>query len=208
MWLLGAFIDPRRGSAAGGRLIEEPAADRDAILRARGGEPQALAELYDRLGGLVFSLVIRIVEDWTEAEDTTQEVFTQVWRQAGRYDPSRGSVAAWVLTIARSRAIDAVRARRARPDATTLADDRTVADVPNPDAGQETETLAAEQVGALRRALAGLPLVQRLAIELAYYEGLTQAEIAMRLEQPLGTIKTRIRKGLMRLREALAEARP
>jgi RNA polymerase sigma-70 factor (ECF subfamily) len=200
MWPLSAVVnhlgfDPRRRG-------EDPAADRDAIRRIIAGEAGALAELYDRLSGSVFSLVLRIVDDWATAEDLVQEVFTQAWRQASRYDAARGSVAAWLLTIARSRAIDYLRSRRARIDGPSTNRDLPP-DPPDLTRTQESMLLTAEQVARLREAMADLPLLQRLPLELAYYEGFTQAEIAERLEQPLGTIKTRIRLGLLRLREAL-----
>jgi RNA polymerase sigma-70 factor (ECF subfamily) len=183
------------------RRAEDPAADRDAIRRIVAGEASALADLYDRLGGSVFSLVLRIVDDWATAEDIAQDVFTQAWQHASRYDASRGSVAAWLLTIARSRAIDHLRARRTRP---ASSDGVLPSDLPDLGSSQESVILSGEQIGRLKHAMSELPLLQRVAIELAYYEGLTHTEIAARLEEPLGTIKTRIRLGLLRLREALA----
>ena len=206
MWVLWAVID--RTSASGqprAGWSEDRAADRQAIRGVARGDAQALASLYDRHARMIFSLVLRIVEDQAEAEDVVQEVFAQVWTQAARYDAARGPVSAWLLTIARSRAIDRLRARRARPDSAQLLDDRAVGDLPDPGPGQDVAVLSWEQVSQLRAAVARLPLLQRIAIELAYYEGLTQTEIAERLEQPLGTVKTRIRLALLKLRGALAE---
>ena len=138
-----------------------------------------------------------------DAEDIVQEVFAQVWAQAKRYDPSRGAVAAWMLTLARSRAIDRLRARRARPEA---AGEPGVAErIPDAAATQDLELLSAEQVSRLQRALEGLPEAQREALELAYYGGFTQSELAERLGQPIGTIKSRMFTGLARLRELLTE---
>jgi RNA polymerase sigma-70 factor (ECF subfamily) len=145
------------------------------------------------------------VDDEGDAEDVVQDVFTQAWRQASRYDPSRGVVAAWLLVMARTRAIDKLRARRARSGPQGLEDERTMEELPSGDPDAATEMVGAEQARIVQRALGELPLLQRLAIELAYYEGLTQREIAERLEEPLGTVKTRIRLGLLKLREALAE---
>ncbi|MBI2834530.1 MAG: sigma-70 family RNA polymerase sigma factor [Acidobacteria bacterium] len=183
---------------------ENPAADEQAIRRVADGDPDALAVLYDRHSGGVFSLVLRILEDQADSEDVVQDVFAQAWRQAPRYDSSRGTVAAWLLTIARSRAIDRLRARRAKPDSARFGDQRLF-DLPDLSAGQEKLVMTSQQIAAVRAALNRLPLLQRIAIELAYYEGLTQNEIAERLEQPLGTVKTRIRLGLLKLRDALAE---
>lgn len=177
------------------------ASDVAAVDRTAGGDADALAVLYDRHARVVFSLAVRILGDPAEAEEVVQEVFAQAWRQAGRYDPARAPVVAWLLMMTRSRAIDRRRARQASP----VADTRRGAppDVPDAAALQDARVLSADQVGRLRRALLALPLAQRLPIELAYYEGLSQSEIAEQLEQPLGTVKTRIRLGLQKLREAM-----
>jgi len=160
--------------------------------------------LYDRHARPVYSLALRILQDQGEAEDIVQDVFSQAWRQAANYDPSRGAVAAWLFTLARSRAIDRLRARRARPE--QAVDDRQAANVVDPRVPADLQLLSAEQVGQVRAALEALPVLQRVAIELAYYEGLTHIEIAARLEQPLGTVKTRIRLALGKLRDVLAGA--
>jgi RNA polymerase sigma-70 factor, ECF subfamily len=196
MWLLWAVIDP---SARG---TEDRAADQAALARMARGEGDALAELYDRHARPIYSLALRILGDAAEAEDIVQEVFSQAWKQAGRYSASRGAVAAWLLTLARSRAIDRLRAKRARPGEVSGegAADQLVDSSPPAD----SLVLSSEQVARVRAALDELPLLQRAAIELAYYEGLTHAEIADRLEQPLGTVKTRIRLAMLKLRDVLA----
>jgi RNA polymerase sigma-70 factor (ECF subfamily) len=175
------------------------------------GETESLAALYDRHARGVYSMAIRVVRDEADAEDVVQEVFAQVWRQANRYDASRGSVAAWLLTMARSRAIDRLRTRLVRPDGR----DRAVAWTDDAWASRAaplvdpSDALGFERdARRIRQALDELPLVQRLAIELAYFEGLTQSQIAERLEQPLGTVKTRIRLGLLKLRDVLTGSSP
>lgn len=161
-----------------------------------------MAELYDRHARPIYSLALRILGDATEAEDIVQEVFSQAWRQAARYSASRGAVAAWLMTLARSRAIDRLRAKRARPG--DVSDERVAGQLVDAGPPADSLVLSSEQVARVRAALDELPLLQRAAIELAYYEGLTHAEIADRLEQPLGTVKTRIRLAMLKLRDVLA----
>ncbi|HEY6359921.1 MAG TPA: sigma-70 family RNA polymerase sigma factor [Vicinamibacterales bacterium] len=199
MWLLAAVAAFRSESA------ESQAEDRDCLRRMAAGDGAGAAGLYTRHARAIYSLVLRILGDEGEAEDVVQDVFAQAWRQAGKYDAARGAVAAWLLVMARTRAIDRLRARRARPEGQATDDERVMATLPSPGQDVASELLDAEQVRRVQRALAGLPLLQRAAIELAYYEGLSQREIAERLEQPLGTVKTRIRLGLLKLRDALAE---
>ncbi len=176
------------------------AQDRDAIARMAARDPGGLEALYDRHATAIYSLALRILRDVADAEDVTQEVFTQAWTQADRFDPSRGAVAAWLTVLGRSRALDRVRRRRRGG----LADgDAAAATIPDPGPSVELMAAAAEQVNAARAALGALPAEQRDAIELAYYDGLTHGEIAARTATPLGTVKTRIRTGLQRIREAL-----
>jgi len=196
MWVILA-VTGRSASAA----EMEQLADRAALSRMARGDESALAELYDRHARLVFSLALRILQNRADAEDVVQEVFAQVWAQAGRYDDARGAVAAWMLMMTRSRAIDRLRARRARPDTSGDASDaRNLADLAPT---QDLQLLSNEEVVRLREALDALPAAQRAALELAYYEGLTHAEIADRLSEPLGTVKTRIRQAVIKLRESL-----
>jgi RNA polymerase sigma-70 factor (ECF subfamily) len=164
------------------------------IHRLTRGDHDALGEFYDLFAGLVNGLALRILRDRAEAEDTVQEVFVQVWQQAARFDPSRGTPEAWLCTMARTRALDRLRRRSSRRE--------------EPELGNAGSTGAprAEETLAVRKALDALPLAQRKALELAYYEGLTQSEIAERLAEPLGTVKTRIRTAMIHLRGLLGPA--
>lgn len=166
------------------------------VARLAAGDAQALAEFYDRYAGLVNGLALRILRDAADAEDVVQEVFLQAWRQADRFDAQRGTPEAWLCTIARTRALDRLRRRASRRE-----------DPPEA-APAHAETPRPVEALSVRAALAALSDGQRRALELAYFEGLTQTEIAARLDEPLGTIKTRIRTAMMRLREALGPARP
>jgi RNA polymerase sigma-70 factor (ECF subfamily) len=166
-----------------------------------GGDQSALAELYDMSSRVAFGLVLRIVGEPAVAEEVTLDVYTQVWRQATAYDSSRGTPLAWLLTIARTRAIDRLRSGkqdRQRSEPLEQADAIKAA------TGDPEESSAlSEQQRIVRDALAGLSTDQREVIELAYYQGLSQSEIASTLGQPLGTVKTRTRLGLIKLRETL-----
>jgi RNA polymerase sigma-70 factor (ECF subfamily) len=176
-------------------------ADERALARMARGDHEALAELYDRHATAIFSFALRILHDRAEAEDVVQEVFAQAWTQAARYDTTRGAVAAWMLMLTRSRAIDRLRARRSSPDG--AIDLPAAAGASDAAMAPDMQLLSGEQVRLLKNALADLPAEQRTALELAYYEGLTHTEISERLKEPLGTVKTRIRQAIIKLREAL-----
>jgi RNA polymerase sigma-70 factor (ECF subfamily) len=164
------------------------------IRRLVAGDQQALGALYDKYAGLVNALALRVLRDASDAEDIVQEGFVQAWRQAARFDPARGTPEAWLCTMTRSRALDRLRRRTARREE------------PGEQAPPAVATPRNEEALAVRKALDGLSDVQRRALELAYYEGLTQTEIAAKLGEPLGTVKTRIRTAMLRLREALGPA--
>ena len=202
MWVFLAAIS-RIGEVKRGRA-EDVRGDQEAVKRMAGRDADALAEIYDRHSRAVYSLALRIVGEQADAEDVVQEVFSQAWGQASKYTPERGPVVAWLLTMTRSRAIDRVRARRARPDG-EIADALQLSGLTDSAQLQDLTLLTREQVGFLRGALERLPALQRVAIEMAYFEGLTQSEIAARLDEPLGTVKTRVRLALLKLREALTE---
>jgi len=173
------------------------AEDRRVLRRMARGETTALAELYDAHARGVYTLALRIVSNVSDAEDVVQEVFTQAWRQASRYDVGRATVIGWLLMMTRARAIDHLRARTARPDGVIGT---ALPDMPSPEPGQETAALSNETVTRLRNALGELGESFRRPIELAYFEGLTQTAIAERLGEPLGTVKSRMRTALTRLR--------
>lgn len=177
--------------------------DRALVERLCGGDHAALGELYDRHSRAVYSLACRVLVDRGDAEDVVQEVFAQAWRQASAYDAMRATVAGWLLMMTRARAIDRLRARRARPVAAGVS----MPDLPDPEAGQEAEAMRSQTASRVGAALRALPDAQRVPLELAYYQGLTQADIAARLSEPLGTVKTRMRSALQRLRASLEDAR-
>ena len=178
-----------------------PPSDAPASLLARiaQGDRDAFSRFYDVFAGLALGLIRRILRDPAASEEVLQEVFWQVWQDAGRYDPGRGSPEAWLVMRAKTRAIDRLRAIRRR-DRTFVApvDDALAASAA--DAPAENPGVAAERRGLVRSALDELPEPQRRVVELAFFEGLTQSEIAKRLGEPLGTVKTLARLGLERLR--------
>ena len=174
------------------------------IEQIAGGDREAFGRFYDRFAPLVFAFAVRMLGARSDAEDLLQEVFLQVWHHAGSYSRERGSPEAWLLTITRSRAIDRLRSVRRR--------DRKLVPMDDPEwTGYEPkaeETMAAQDARLMvNSALARLPAAQREAMELAYFDGLTQSEIAARLGEPLGTVKTRMRTAMQRLREFLRAKR-
>lgn len=173
--------------------------DSELLHAVARGDETALAACYDRYRVILFSIILRILNDREEAEDCLQEVFLQVWRRAGDFNEARGRAFTWLVTIARSRSLDRLRASGARLRLATEA-----GQVPPEDLADAAEESVQSEEGALvREALAELPEEQRRALLLAYFEGLTQTEIAARLGDPLGTVKTRMRSGMIKLRELL-----
>lgn len=182
----------------------------ELLQAVASGDQQALARLYDRLSPVVLGLARRMLGQGPEADEVCLEVFTQVWRQADRFDARRGSGSAWVLVIARTRALDALRARQ-REANRVAAMEAEAAAMPEPEwSDPQDEVLVKERQSQVRRALGTLPDLQRQALELAYFDGLSQSEIAEATGWPLGTVKTRVRQALLRLREHLSgtEVRP
>lgn len=192
------------GQSAAGRLTAAPqtagSADPDTLLlQVARGDETAFGALYDVLGGAVFGMAKRVVRDPARAEEVAQEVFLQVWQTAGRFDPARGSAKSWVLTLAHRRAVDAVRHDQAATNRENSYDWS-----PGVDHDQVLETVTVrlehEQV---RRCLDGLTDLQREALNLAYYQGYTYAEVATLLDANPATVKTRLRDGLIRLRDCM-----
>ena len=175
--------------------------DRELIARIERRDASALALLYDRYGSRLTGLAYRILGETGEAEEVLQEVFLYVWRAASSFDGGRGTVLAWLIVATRSRSIDRLRARRSAPSARA----QSIEDAPERAAGDDLEAQISgrEWESVCRSAMAELPPDQRRVLELAYFEDLTQQEIASKTGIPLGTVKTRARLGLMKLRERM-----
>lgn len=183
-----AFISPQSDSA-----------DAELVRAAARGDETAFAALYDRYSPILFGLLLRILRSRPEAEDVLQEVFVQVWQRAASFDEARGRPFTWLVMMARSRALDRLRAVESRERTATAAAREEAEEVS--DAARDAER--AEEREAVRGALAQIPEAQQRALLLAYFEGLSQSEIAARLGEPLGTVKTRMRAGVMKLRELM-----
>jgi len=177
--------------------------DRQLILAVADGSSDALGRLYDGYVATVFGLARRIVSRLEDAEEVVQDVFTQVWRDAGRYRDERASVAGWIVMLARTRAIDRLRARRARPDGDHGVEAGPALGLQAAGDSPETFAISQQQAESVKRTLATLPESQRTLIEMAYYRGLTHTEIAAETGVPLGTVKTRIRAAMETLRDVL-----
>ncbi len=185
-----------------------PSSDLDLLQRIAARDEGALTSLYDRHSRLAYSVILRILRSTAEAEDVLQETFVRLWARADSYDPSLGAPAAWLARIARNRAIDRLRAQRVRKDISvdpgTGRDGETGAR-PEPGTYETPEVVLddAARADALRAVVAGLPAPQRELIQAAFFEGCTHAELASRFGVPLGTVKTRIRTGLIAMRGRL-----
>jgi RNA polymerase sigma-70 factor (ECF subfamily) len=178
--------------------------DADLVRRLKAHEPKAMADLYKRCGRLAYTVILRIVRNTGAAEDLTQETFLRIWNRVGSFDAERGALMAWVLTVARNRAIDHVRSQDGRMEASTVDLDRL--ERPGLFVDLDTNALSIDRARRLKGALEKLNVNQRAVIELAYYEGMSQTEMAERLKQPLGTVKTWTRSALQILRTELMEA--
>lgn len=178
--------------------------DEDLLRQISQAQTGALSELYDRYGRLVFSLALRIVDNPAAAEEITQDVFVQVWHNAATYQPALSKVTTWLTSITRYRSIDILRRSKVRPDGHMVEDaleDLSLTgsrdDLPENQIENRGEQLR------MKQALADLPEEQRIVLQMAYFQGLSQPEMAAALNQPLGTVKTRVRLGLQKLRSAL-----
>jgi len=178
--------------------------DGDLLARLRARDQLALAELYDRYGGMAYRLILRMVRDKGIAEDLVQETFLRVWNRAAGFDSDRGAVGPWLLAVARNRAIDYLRYRDRRVE-NKLELNET--EHPSLFAEMPTDPIHFDLVRRIKSALGQLTPQQRESIELAYFEGLSQAEIAVRMRQPLGTVKTWMRRALQQMREQLGGAK-
>jgi RNA polymerase sigma-70 factor (ECF subfamily) len=172
-----------------------PTGDAQLLNRVRGGDQQAMTEIFDRYGRLVYSVALRVLQDPAHAEDVMQDVFFKVWREPQTFLEGRGPLGAWLAVVARNRAIDALRRRKP----TDAVDDVVLVSKTNLASEIERNTM----IEKVRGVLNGLPLEQRAPMELAYFEGLSHTEIAAKTGDPLGTVKTRIRTALISLRKAL-----
>jgi RNA polymerase sigma-70 factor (ECF subfamily) len=188
-------------SSAGSPPADDGAPELATLLSASArGNEQAFAALYDRTSSRVYGMVLRVVRDPAQAAEVTQDVYLQIWREAARFDAERGSVISWLLMIAHRRAVDRVRSARAA----TVREDRYAVAQVDPPYDQVSERAHANlEAQRVRNALQDLTETQREAISLAYFAGYTHREVASLLDLPLGTAKTRIRDGLIRLRDAL-----
>jgi RNA polymerase sigma-70 factor, ECF subfamily len=181
-------------------MSAEPTSAIQLIQQVAKQDREAFSQLYDHFVSLVFTLAMRMLKVRSDAEDLLQEVFVQIWRQAGSYRQERGSPEAWIINMARSRAIDKIRSIRRMEKNVVLTEDPTSTE---PSVSAESSVADSEVRMTVNSALANLPDAQRRVLELAYFDGLTQTEIAERLAEPLGTIKTRMRSGIQRLRDLL-----
>lgn len=177
--------------------------DADLVRRLQRRDPRAMADLYDRYGRLVYALVLRVVRDGAIAEDLVQETFLRVWNRVQAFDAGRGGLGPWLLAVARNRAIDYLRSAAGRM--------RNTVELPETEhpamfADMEKELLNSDRVRRVRVALGKLSEKQRAVIELAYFEGLSQSEMAEKMGEPLGTVKTWVRAALKILREELGTA--
>lgn len=179
--------------------------DPDLVRRLQQRDPRALGELYDRYGRLAFSLILRIVRDAGIAEDLVQETFLRVWNRAGGFDADKGAIGPWLLAVARNRAIDYLRSTSGR-ERNALELEET--DHPSLYRDMESEIFHSDQARRVKAALQKLSPQQRQVIELAYFEGLSQTEMAERMGQPLGTVKTWVRTALKNLRDDLTAVVP
>ncbi|MDG2422622.1 MAG: sigma-70 family RNA polymerase sigma factor [Phycisphaerales bacterium] len=168
------------------------------MQRIAAGEESAVAELYDRFGGLVFRVARQLLPTQPEAEDAVQEIFVRLWQTAERFDPQRAKLITWVMLIARRHLIDQLRRKSVRPKSTSMEQDALQS---IPQGQQGAPEYQHEQATALQRCLADLPELQRVVIERSYLQGFTLREVSRQLDAPLGTVKSALSRGLQKLRD-------
>jgi RNA polymerase sigma-70 factor (ECF subfamily) len=173
------------------------------IRRMCEADETALGALYDRWVRALYSLVVHLLKDPDEAEDIVEETFWQAWRKASSYEPSKGAVSTWLLTIGRRKALDRIRAKK-RQKEDPIGPDQSFADLPSPENDPSQDAEGRELREHVRSALRELPQEQREVLELGYFRGMSQSEIADATGQPLGTVKTRMRLAMQKLREPLS----
>ncbi len=197
---------PLRATQRSAHADTAPVADEALVARVKAGDEGALAALYDRYGGSIYSLALRITGARLTAQEVTQDTFLRLWKHAALFDRERGAFGAWLFAIARRRSLDALRSRQRQikvADGSFISDGGTL---PEPMQADATEQIVLAQV--IAQAVATLPLLQRQAIELAYFGGLTQQQIATQTGEPLGTVKSRMRSAMETLRGRLSTLRP
>jgi RNA polymerase sigma-70 factor (ECF subfamily) len=178
--------------------------DAELFRRMARSDREAFAQLYDRFSRPLYATALRILANAAEAEDIVQDVFLALWEKAGDFEPGRGTGFAWAVTLTRNRAIDRYRLRQRRSELLSRSAAEDAAIRPYGTGRHSADELVLkERAGAVRAAIEALPAEQQLAVELAFFSGLTQQEIADKLREPLGTVKARIRRGLLRLRDIL-----
>ena len=185
--------------------IQAPTGDVELVMRLQKRDPQALAELYDRYGRIAYSLILRVVRDAAIAEDLVQETFLRVWNRVQGFDMEKGAIGPWLLAVARNRAIDYLRSAGGR-ERNALEFEET--DHPALYTDMEPGLLLSDSARRVKAAMERLPANHRQVIELAYFEGLSQTEMAERMGQPLGTVKTWVRMALKSLRDDLGAVAP
>jgi RNA polymerase sigma-70 factor (ECF subfamily) len=178
--------------------------DRELVRRLKAREAQAMADLYDRYGRLAYSVILRIVRDSGAAEDLMQEAFLRIWTRIAAFDDNKGALGPWVVAVARNRAIDYLRSVEGRLSRSSVEMDKL--DRPGLFADIDEQIVTADHLRRLKGAFEKLTAKQREVIELAYFQGLSQSEMAERMQQPLGTVKTWVRTALRQLREEMNQA--
>jgi RNA polymerase sigma-70 factor (ECF subfamily) len=178
----------------------QPVPDSALVERIMAGDEGALSALYDRYSGMLYALLLRILKDTGAAEEVLQDLFLQLWRGAARFDASRGSLAGWLLVIGRNRALSRLRGKQRREFVPDDIEGFSLNAVPSSE-NLENEAARMQLMNRLRGAMAALPAEQREAVELAYFEGMTQTEIAARTGSPLGTVKSRVRAAMQTLKQ-------